>query len=123
MSLRLVLGTILLAAIAGCGSSYSGGPSTSPSPTTTGSAVSIVGGASSLTTTAYAPNPIVLSPGGTVTWTNNDSTAHTATADDGSWNSGTIASGGKYSRTFPSAGTFTYHCTFHRGMVATVTVQ
>lgn len=123
MSYRLVLGIIALAATAGCGSSYSSGPSTSPSPTATGSPVSIVGGASSMTTTAYAPNPIVVSAGGTVTWTNSDTTAHTATADDGSWTSGTIAAGGKYSRTFPSAGTFTYHCTFHRGMIGTVTVQ
>ena len=123
MSFRLALGIVALAATAGCGSSYSGGAPTSPSPTGGGSAVSIVAGASSMTTTAYAPNPIVVSAGGTVTWTNNDTTAHTATADDGAWTSGTIAAGGKYSRTFPSAGTFAYHCTFHRGMIGTVTVQ
>jgi plastocyanin len=76
-----------------------------------------------MTTTAYAPNPIVVSAGGTVTWTNNDTTGHTATANDGSWNSGAIAPGGKFSRTFASAGTFAYHCTFHPGMIGTVTVQ
>src|SRR4051794_24686058 len=111
MSLRLVLGIIFLAATAGCGSSNSTTPTNpSPPPTTTGSAVSIVVGATSLTTTAYAPNPITVSPGGTVTWTNNDSRAHTSTGNGGTWDSGSIAPGGSFSRTFASAGSFPYHC-------------
>jgi plastocyanin len=31
--------------------------------------------------------------------------------------------GATFTRTFPSAGTFQYHCTIHPGMVGTVTVQ
>jgi plastocyanin len=76
-----------------------------------------------MTTTAYAPNPAVVSVGGSVTWTNNDTKTHTATANDNAWNSGPIAPGGQFSRTFPSAGTFQYFCTIHPGMVGTVTVQ
>jgi len=76
-----------------------------------------------LTTTAYAPNPIAVTVGGTVTWTNNDTVTHTSTADGGAWNSSSIAPGGTFSRTFSSAGTFQYHCTIHPGMVGTVTVQ
>ena len=40
--------------------------------TTTG--VSIVPGSSSLTDTAYQPNPVQVNVGDTVTWTNDDST-------------------------------------------------
>src|SRR5215216_3432644 len=47
---------------------------------TTTSSVSIVPGASTLTTDAYSPNPIQVSVGTTVTWTNNDSQPHTVTS-------------------------------------------
>ena len=105
----------------GC-SSYS--PSSPSGGTTvTGTPVSIVGGASILTNTAYAPSPISIAAGDTITWTNNDNTAHTATGDDGSFNSGSIAPGATFSKTFSNAGTFVYHCTIHPGMVGTVTVH
>jgi len=76
-----------------------------------------------MTTTAYTPNAITVSVGGTVTWTNNDSTSHTSTANGGAWNSGSIAPGGKFTMTFSAAGSFPYHCSIHPGMVGTVTVQ
>src|SRR5215211_5538454 len=47
---------------------------------TTTTSVSIVPGASSLTTDAFSPNPIQVSVGTTVTWTNNDSQPHTVTS-------------------------------------------
>jgi len=100
------------------------GSSNSPStPTPTGTVVSIVSGSSNLTTTAYSPNPVSVSVGGTVTWMNNDNTAHTSTANGGAFDSGTIAPGASFSRTFPAAGSFPYHCTLHPGMVGTVNVQ
>jgi len=74
-----------------------------------------------MTTTAYSPSPVTVAVGGSVTWTNNDNTAHTSTGS--SWNSGAISPGGKYTMTFSSAGTFVYHCTIHPGMTGTVTVQ
>ncbi|HEY2152189.1 MAG TPA: plastocyanin/azurin family copper-binding protein [Vicinamibacterales bacterium] len=76
-----------------------------------------------MSTTAFAPNPIAASVGGTVTWTNNDSITHTSVANAGAWNSGSIAPGGKFSMTFTVAGSFPYHCSIHPGMVGTVTVQ
>ena len=102
-----------------CGSSSP----TTPSLSSSGNSVSIVAGASTMTTTAFAPNPITVSAGGTVTWTNADSTAHTSTSDSGAWDSGTIAPGGKFSMTFMSTGSFPYHCLIHPGMVGTVNVQ
>jgi plastocyanin len=86
-------------------------------------ALSIVRGASGLTTAAFSPNPDTIAAGDTVTWTNNDTTTHTSTSDDGSWSSGNIAPGSTYSRTFSAPGTFTYHCAIHPGMVGTVSVR
>jgi len=123
MRLRLLLALAMLSASAACGSSSSPMTAPSPTPSTSGTAVSIVRGASTLTSTAYAPNPVTIAAGGTVMWTNNDTTSHTATAADGTWNSGTLAPGATFSRTFPTAGSFPYACTIHPGMVATVTVQ
>ena len=123
MRLRLLLVLAVLGASAACGSSSSPMTAPSPTPSMTATAVSVVRGASTLTSTAYAPNPVTIPVGGTVTWTNNDATTHTATASDGTWNSGAIAPGATFSRTFPIAGSFPYFCTIHQGMVATVTVQ
>ena len=120
MRFRLSVLAGLIGLTIGCGSSS---PSSPSNTTTTGTPVSIVANSSTLTTTAYAPNPVSISVGGTVTWTNNDSTAHTATGDNGSFSSGSIAPGGKFSQTFSTAGTFTYKCTIHPNMVGTVTVR
>jgi plastocyanin len=128
MNLRLVLASIVLVGVAACGGGYSGSAPTGPSTggdnnNNSGTSVSVVSGAEFKTTTAYAPNPVVINAGGTVTWTNNDTTTHTSTGDDGSWNSGSIAPGAKFSRTFATAGSYKYHCSFHPGMIGTVTVQ
>jgi len=122
---RLALAAALLFVCSGCGSSYST-PNTPSTPTTpssggNGTPVSTVAGASLLTNTAFAPSPVSIAVGGSVTWTNNDNTAHTSTGS--TWNSGSIAPGGKYTATFSTAGTFVYHCTIHPGMTGTVTVQ
>ena len=85
--------------------------------------MTIVSGATTMTTTAYAPNPISVGVGGSVTWTNNDTITHTATGNDGSWNSGNIAPGATFTKSFPTAGSYAYHCTLHPGMVGTVVVQ
>jgi plastocyanin len=121
MKLRMSAAFLLAVFMAGCGSSNNSS-TTSPSPS--GSAtVTIVSGAQSLTTTAYSPNPISVSVGTTIKWVNNDSTAHTATSNNGAFDTGTISAGGQVSKQFNSTGTFPYHCTFHPGMVATINVQ
>jgi plastocyanin len=117
MRLRFASMILMSSVVAACGSS------TPSSPTPSGMSVSIVAGASTLTTTAYAPNPIVVPVGGTVSWMNNDTTTHTSTANGGTFSSGSIAPGATFSTTFAAAGSFPYHCTIHPGMVGTVTVQ
>jgi plastocyanin len=72
----------------------------------------------------FTPAQVTVKKGETVTWTNNDSTAHTVTADKGTGpDSGTIQPGGTYSYTFNDAGSFQYHCVFHSSMHGTVVVQ
>ena len=72
---------------------------------------------------SYSPASVTVNVGDTVTWTNSDAQAHTATADDGSWDTGNIANGGTDAVTFATAGTFPYHCDVHPQMTGTVTVQ
>lgn len=119
---NVYLATVLttVAGIAGCG----GGAST-PTQPTQGSTVtvSIVAGANTLTTTAYNPNPVTISRGSSIMWVNNDSRTHNSTSDSNAFASGNIAPNASFTQAFQTAGTFTYHCTIHPGMVGTVVVQ
>ena len=125
MTHRATLLIVAALLISGCGGNSDSAPSvTVTSPTPMGGNVSIVAGARTLTTTAYSPNPLTVSVGTTVTWVNNDTIAHTATSNTaGIFDTGTIAAGGQASKQFTSAGSVSYHCTFHPGMVATINVQ
>jgi glucose dehydrogenase len=60
-----------------------------------------------------------------VTWDNKDSVPHTATADDNSFDTGTIEPGASGSATIKAAagsGSISYHCTIHPWMKATLTL-
>jgi plastocyanin len=71
---------------------------------------------------AYDPDPVTIQVGGKVIWQNEDAEPHTATAEDGSFDTGTIEEGKIKSETFKQAGTFAYICTIHPGMNGTVKV-
>ncbi len=60
--------------------------------------------------------------GTTVVIRNEDSAPHTFTADDGSFDSGSIDGGGTFEFTFTEAGTFAFHCNVHPAMTGTITV-
>jgi plastocyanin len=74
---------------------------------------------------AYSPNPASVSGGSTVTWNNIDNSPHTATADDGSFDTG-IINGGSSGSALISASTGTstipYHCNVHPEMRGTLQV-
>jgi plastocyanin len=72
---------------------------------------------------AFNPPNATVAAGTTVTWVNNDQTAHTVTADDGTFDSGTLQPGQSFSFKFDKAGTYAYHCNIHPDMTATVTVS
>ncbi|HET6448000.1 MAG TPA: cupredoxin family copper-binding protein [Conexibacter sp.] len=71
---------------------------------------------------SFGPKAITVHVGDTVTWANVGPTDHTATADDGAFDTGTLKAGQSGSHTFASAGTFAYHCTLHPFMRGTVQV-
>jgi nitrite reductase (NO-forming) len=95
--------------------------------TTTG--VSIAPGSSTLTTDAFQPNPLQVSTGTTVTWTNNDAQPHTATSGataptpDGKFDSGILAPAATFDFTFTEAGEYPYFCLLHPNMVGSVSVS
>lgn len=64
---------------------------------------------------SFTPRTAVINVGDTVTWTNSGSMMHTVTADNGSFDSGTLAPGQSFSHTFTTPGTYTYYCRFHGG--------
>ncbi len=72
---------------------------------------------------AFTPKSLTVKSGTMVKWTNADTVSHTVTADNGSYNSGTIQPGQSYSLTFTIPGTYTYYCTLHSGMTGTIIVQ
>ncbi len=71
----------------------------------------------------YDKNIINVKVGETVTWVNEDAVSHTATADDGSFNTQLLAQGEKASVTFTKKGSYPYHCTVHPNMRGTVVVE
>jgi plastocyanin len=75
----------------------------------------------------FAPETINVSVGSTVSWHNIDGKTHTATADDGSWDTGDMGTAASHSVTFAKPGTYHYHCKYHTilgiGMTGTVIVQ
>lgn len=71
----------------------------------------------------FDPETVTVKAGTEVTWTNSDDAAHTATADDSSFDTGDMDKGDSASVTFDKPGTFTYYCRFHAFMKATVEVQ
>ena len=85
--------------------------------------------------TCFAPNPVTISIGGTVTWDNSDGAAgHTASygadlsdPEWGSvWDSGLLMPGQSYTTpagTFDTAGSYPYFCMVHPWMQGTVIVE
>ncbi len=71
----------------------------------------------------FTPAQITINQGDTVTWTNNGPTPHSATAPDGSFDTGIFPAGQSRSHTFNDAGTFSYICTPHPQMQGTIVVQ
>src|SRR4051812_5482250 len=126
--------TVLLVSVlvAGCGSGGDDGMSAQSTTTTETSAATAPaagGGAPVQSATVdiksfkYKPVTVTVKKGGRVRWTNSDTAAHTATADDRSFDTETIDKAGSRTVAMTTAGTFAYHCDFHPFMKATVVVK
>jgi len=69
----------------------------------------------------FIPAELTISAGDTVVFT-NVSGRHTATALDGSFDTGSLSKGGVGEITVSTKGTYPYRCTFHHSMKGTITV-
>lgn len=95
--------------------------------------VSIPAGSSSpgceKTNECFVPYTVTIDVGGEITWTNDDSAAHTVTSGDieggpdGKFNSDLFLAGKKFSHKFDEAGEFPYFCQVHPWMKGMVVVQ
>ena len=72
---------------------------------------------------AFSPGNLQVPVGARVTWTNYDDAPHTATADGGAWDTGTLTRGQRASIAFDRAGAYAYYCTVHPAMKARIVVQ
>jgi plastocyanin len=70
----------------------------------------------------FSPEDLTINVGDTVTWTNDDDSPHTVTADDDKFNSGNMGEGATWSYTFTEVGAYDYHCNYHGSMTGSVTV-
>ena len=71
-----------------------------------------------------APAGLIVAPGTRVRWTNAGRNRHTATADDGMFDSGTLLPGADFAISAPQAtGTYAYHCRLHAYIRGTLTVS
>ena len=84
----------------------------------------------SCTTECYLPSTVTIDVGGTVTWDNIDTMAHTAssgiTSDDDAgseFDTSFLMAGKSYTATFDTAGTYGYYCMVHPWMEGTVIVE
>lgn len=102
--------------------STAGSTPSSTAASTAGSGAPATGGSAiSIKDFKYDAPALTVAKGTTVTWTNNDNQAHTATSS-GNFDTGSIAAGATGTATFDKAGTFAYICSFHPFMKGTITV-
>ncbi len=121
--MRSLLALVVLSlALAGCASTGNNATPSTPSTSTPVSSTPAASADVHIKGFAFSPASYPEEVGGTVSWVNDDSVAHTVTADDGSFDSGPLAPGQTFTHTFATAGTVAYHCKIHGGMNATIVV-
>ncbi|MEQ9813298.1 MAG: cupredoxin family copper-binding protein [Azospirillaceae bacterium] len=74
---------------------------------------------------AFVPATITVRPGDTVEWINDDIAPHTATAGDGSWDTGLLSTGSVGSIVIgaDTTGRIDYICAFHPHMRGVIVVE
>ncbi|WP_053375435.1 cupredoxin domain-containing protein [Paenibacillus sp. FJAT-27812] len=76
-----------------------------------------------ITNFAFSPEKLEISQGDIVNFINKDEVKHTATADDGQFDTDLLAQNASKKVTFTDAGEFGYYCTPHPGMRGTIVVK
>jgi plastocyanin len=98
------------------------GASAKPAPPPAPATVKVVDAPDPSQPKGYEPAEVTVKVGQAVTWNNEGNEAHTVTADDKSFDSGSKAHGESWQNTFSKPGQFAYHCTPHPWMKGTVKV-
>lgn len=119
----LAVGALVAAGCGGSDNNPSGSPTTTAASTTTGGGTSGGSAAATIQNFAFHPATVNAKAGQKVTWSNDDSTTHTVTADDGSFDSGNLSPGKSFLTTLAKSGTVKYHCSIHSFMHGTVSVS
>jgi len=110
-----VLG-LVLGCGGGAGSPAGGGGGPATAPSSPGTIV--------MKNFTFMPTPLTVAPGTKITIINEDQAPHTVTADDKSFDSGTISGGQRGEFTAPTKpGSYPYICTIHQYMKGTLIVQ
>ena len=118
LSLILITGVLALAA-SGCGGSDDGDATKSkPSPSGSSNVQAV-----NISDFLFAPKRIVVEAGTKLVWSNRDDAQHTATADDGSFDTGPLRRDQRASAILESAGAIPYHCDLHPFMRGEIVVQ
>jgi plastocyanin len=71
----------------------------------------------------YSDEEVVIEAGETARFVNAGTSKHTASADDGSWGTGTLTTGQHFTRRFKEAGTYEYHCAYDDDFSGTIEVE
>lgn len=100
-------------AAGGCGRSTPASPTTSPSGSGDGSSGNPI--TVFITNSTYSPNPLTVKVGQYVNFKNNDSIVHSATFDNGTYESGDIPPLSAHDApvAMTATGTFGFHCRMH----------
>ncbi|GAB4359799.1 MAG: cupredoxin family copper-binding protein [Kiloniellaceae bacterium] len=71
---------------------------------------------------AFVPAILAVRPGDRVAWVNRDLVPHTATAADGTWDSGSLRRQARFTLVLAADGTIAYRCAYHPEMRGVITV-
>ena len=71
----------------------------------------------------YTPPSLVVAPGTTVTWTNDDDSPHSVREKDGKFKSAALDTDDKFSQTFTAPGEYEYFCSIHPYMTGKIVVK
>jgi plastocyanin len=112
---------LAIASIAASGCSGSNLPANGSAPTLSSYAAAAGAGVNIVNST-YRPKTLKTHVGTTVKFLDEDDTAHTVTADDGSFSSAFLTKNRSYKHTFSKPGKYPYHCKIHPFMTGTVIV-
>jgi plastocyanin len=71
----------------------------------------------------YTPPTLVVAPGTTVTWKNDDDSPHSVREKDGKFKSAALDTDDTFSQTFATPGEYDYFCSIHPYMTGKIVVR